>query len=128
MLHGRPMPRITKAYLVKLFEQQDGHCALTGVPLRMGGPHGVTIDRINPARGYTHRNIQLVTKQANAAKSNMTMAEFRRVCRKVLRHCGKSRGGVVARSNRQFGVGRDVLDKNRTQVGSGYVMSGFSPE
>ena len=36
-----------------------------------------TIDRINPARGYTKRNVKLVGRSANAAQHDMTPAEFR---------------------------------------------------
>jgi hypothetical protein len=63
-------------YLERLWRRQKGSCALTGVPLELTGAFGITIDRTNPARGYTRRNVRLVGRSANAAKHGMTTAEF----------------------------------------------------
>jgi hypothetical protein len=81
---GRPQPQITLASLIKMWDRQRGRCALTRVPLEMAGAFGVTIDRIDPTRGYRRNNVVLVTLRANQAKGNMTMREFRRLCRQVL--------------------------------------------
>ena len=72
-----PKIDIDLSYLERLWRRQSGRCALTGAPLQIRGPFGVTIDRINPARGYTKRNVKLVGRSANAAKHDMTPAEFR---------------------------------------------------
>lgn len=68
-----------------MWERQRGRCALTGVMMEMRGPHGVTLDRIDPTRGYYRDNVVLVTLRANQAKGNMTMREFRQLCRQVLK-------------------------------------------
>jgi hypothetical protein len=81
---GRPQPQITLASLSKMWDRQRGRCALTGTPMEMSGSFSATIDRINPTRGYCRDNVVLVTLRANQAKGNMTMREFRRLCRQVL--------------------------------------------
>jgi hypothetical protein len=69
---------IELSYLKRLWRRQNGCCALIGVPLESSGPFGVTIDRTKPERGYTKRNVKLVGRSANAAKHDMTTAEFHR--------------------------------------------------
>ena len=72
-----PKIDIDLSYLERLWRRQSGRCALTGAPLQTRGPFGVTIERINPARGYTKRKLKLVGRSANAAKHDMTPVEFR---------------------------------------------------
>jgi hypothetical protein len=81
---GRPVPQITVPGLLKMWERQHGRCALTDVALKLSGPHGATLDRINPKRGYQRDNVVSVSKRANQAKGDMTIREFRQLCRRVL--------------------------------------------
>jgi hypothetical protein len=83
---GSAPPRVTLRWLHKLWIRQGGRCWLTGVPMEMKGPFSVTLDQIRPSRGYYYDNTALVTRRANLAKGDMTMREFRKVCRQVLRH------------------------------------------
>ena len=83
---GWPMPECTVGSLLLRWYRQDGLCKLSGLPLELKGPNGATLDRINPTKPYTRRNIQIVSLWANIAKSDMTTAEFRELCRSVLRH------------------------------------------
>lgn len=85
---GWPRPEFTVEDLIRLWEKQRGLCALTGAPLEMSGPNGATLDRRDPKRYYTHRNVLIVTSRANRAKSDMTMREFRDLCRQVLDRWG----------------------------------------
>lgn len=47
----------------------------------------VSVDRIDPARGYTRDNIQLVALHVNFAKLDLTEAQFVSMCRKVVETC-----------------------------------------
>ncbi len=51
---------------------------------KLYNPYCVTIDRINPTGGYIRENVQLVSRRANIAKSDMTLSEFVDFCRAVL--------------------------------------------
>ena len=52
--------------------------------LAMKGPLGATIDQIEPGKGYTRRNTQLVTHCGNGFKGGMTMRETRQLRRQIL--------------------------------------------
>jgi hypothetical protein len=74
--------RLVAEDIVKLWEKQDGKCALTGLFLthhRDGSgykEHNASIDRINPAVGYTPENIQLVCFRINIMKHSLTEDMF----------------------------------------------------
>ena len=59
---------ITANDLIKIWDSQDGLCAMTGIPLsieRRRGPrgfppHAVAVDLISPALGYVPGNCRLV--------------------------------------------------------------------
>lgn len=93
---------ITQAHLLSLLKQQNGLCALSGIPLTfvtrktieeanaVGNPEdfastNVSIDRINPNFGYVYGNVQLVTSYANKAKGEMMTAEFLNFCMSVVK-------------------------------------------
>lgn len=67
-------------------------CPILGIPLvrgtwqdRDGSP---SIDRINPARGYTPDNIQVISAKANRMKNDATEAELLLFAAWVHRHLG----------------------------------------
>jgi hypothetical protein len=81
---------ITRDYLVRLFEEQEGCCALTGQPMTMVVGQGrvrtnISVDRIDAARGYVEGNLQLVCDHVNRAKGDLTTDEFIEMCRRVAR-------------------------------------------
>lgn len=87
---------ITLDDIHRLYDTQGGRCALSGDTLtlpvfagRQDGHFNISIDRVDPSRGYTPDNIQLVTKQINLAKGPMTDGEFINMCRRVSR-CRKT--------------------------------------
>lgn len=84
---------ISIEYLEQLYEAQDGKCALTGEVLSLHrqrrGRTTISIDRIDNSKGYVEGNIQLITFQANIAKSNYSMDELIEFCRKVVEHASK---------------------------------------
>lgn len=78
-----------------LYEQQNGLCALSGVPIFLRGQTvGMTskevhkkttasLDRIDSTKGYIHGNLQWIHKDLNQMKSNRTQDEFLEWVRKV---------------------------------------------
>jgi hypothetical protein len=51
-------------------------CPILGAPLQAGGPYAPSIDRIDPHKGYTPDNVQVISNRANILKSNGTIEEF----------------------------------------------------
>jgi hypothetical protein len=87
--------RITQAYALKILDEQNRRCALTGVELTMGHRRdtrtasNASIDRINPRRGYVKGNIQWTTKQANLIKRDLSMTDFALFCENVVNHANE---------------------------------------
>ncbi len=88
---------ITRDWLLRLYEDQAGVCALTGDPLTFIVGQGVvrtncSVDRQDPTLGYTKGNIQLVCLWANVMKGSRTNGEFMEVCREILEESAKRTG------------------------------------
>lgn len=75
-------PNLTIDDLLALFEEQDGCCAITGLPMTWGqenlhGNNGtrrgtnISFDRIDASKGYILSNLRLVCDRANKMRSNM---------------------------------------------------------
>jgi len=83
---------LTHDDLLGIYEAQGGICALSGVLMtrhRDGSgerPTNCSIDRINPTRGYTRRNIQLVCWQVNKMKHGLMEPEFWWWIQNICRH------------------------------------------
>jgi hypothetical protein len=63
-------------YLARLWIEQQGLCAITGVEMQFQAgsltqknPYNLSIDRVCNSQGYVKGNIQLITHWANNAKS-----------------------------------------------------------
>jgi hypothetical protein len=79
-----------------LFLQQNRRCALSGVELRFSEPNlswkerakrtTASLDRKNPAKGYTLGNVQWVHKKVNLMKHVSTDKEFIEWCRAVAKY------------------------------------------
>lgn len=73
---------VTRDFLRKLWDSQDGKCAVTGVSMThiQGSGHkvwtNVTVDRICPNVGYIESNVRLVCRAVNYAKNAMTDKEM----------------------------------------------------
>jgi len=72
---------ITIEHIWSLYVEQDGLCALSGLPIGWGKEvratgHTVSIDRIDSSIGYEPDNIQLVHKVCNSMKNDLSMDEF----------------------------------------------------
>lgn len=70
---------ITREFIEELWVRQHGRCYFTGVPLRKerDALDTVSVDRLEPSRGYEPGNVVLATKAANFAKTGHSEAEFR---------------------------------------------------
>jgi hypothetical protein len=82
---------ITMNYILGVYDSQNGLCALTGRKLSLGAlvnaeyePDLLSIDRINPKRGYIKGNIQLTTLQANKTKERHTNKELLDLCKDIV--------------------------------------------
>lgn len=70
---------ITEEYINKMYEHQNGRCKASGVKMtqEVGSYRGaMSIDRINPDKGYIFGNIQLLCAAVNRMKADMTQGEF----------------------------------------------------
>ena len=90
---------ITKEDIAELYESQGGLCALTNTPMTYSvmkerseedshilNPTNISIDRINPSKGYEKDNIQLVCAIVNRMKYDLTVSELLDWCKKVIKN------------------------------------------
>ena len=90
---------LTKDFILLLKDKQSNRCAITNVELnweviaKIGSqraclPNRVSLDRIDPLKGYIQSNMQLVTELANRVKTDLTMDELYDICWAVVhRRC-----------------------------------------
>lgn len=79
-------------YLIFLWEENKGCCALTGQKFDLEpwgskgqvNPNSPSVDRIIPALGYTRGNIRLITYHMNIALSDFGQKEFENLASKYL--------------------------------------------
>lgn len=77
--------------LKELYKKQNGICALSGVSMtytlgKGRTPTNVSVDRIDPTKGYTKDNVQLVCMAVNQMKSDLNMEELLAFCSAVIAH------------------------------------------
>jgi len=84
---GQPCD-VDREYLYQLFKDQDRKCALTGVDLKVEKKAitCLSLDQIDPAKGYIKGNVQWVAWAVNRAKGDMHTDVFVDMCKKVLEH------------------------------------------
>jgi len=80
---------ITKEYLKEKWDEQNGKCAVCGIPMTFEQckgrtPTNVSIDQINHKEGYTVGNVQLVCMAINQMKSDMEMNDLYMFCEAIL--------------------------------------------
>ena len=81
-------------YLLKLWEENDGCCCVTGIPFDLSYSESLqkgwskrnapSLDRIIPELGYTKGNVRLVTFQVNCAMGVYSDEDFYDMCKKAL--------------------------------------------
>ena len=77
---------LTPEYILNLYEEQEGLCALTGWPIgwsKQGLTATVSIDRIDSEEGYLQGNVQLLHKDVNMAKQKYSQDYFIEMCKAV---------------------------------------------
>lgn len=78
-------------FLVSLYNQQEGKCAISGIPMtHVAGqgviPTNISMDRIDNSIGYRKDNIQLTCRFINQAKMNMSMEQFTELLHQTFIH------------------------------------------
>jgi hypothetical protein len=79
-------------YLLDLYENQKGLCALSGIKMdfksyksrdkqRTASKHNISPDRIDPSKGYVPGNVQLVCAVVNAMKWDYSQDDFIEMCK-----------------------------------------------
>ena len=73
---------LTPEFFLKMFDNQDGLCAVTGRKMTWQrkpdrrNDMNISIDRIEPKGNYEESNVRLVCKRVNLMKHNMTDEEL----------------------------------------------------
>lgn len=80
---------ITKKDLLELWEQQNGLCNISKIPMTYELDNGrvftnVSVDQKNPGQGYTKENVQLVCSAVNQLKSNWNMDTVMYICKQIV--------------------------------------------
>jgi hypothetical protein len=98
---------LTLRYLLALWHRQNGCCYLTGLPMNLRPRHPlmVTVDRINPRRGYTRRNVALAARWANSAKGEYSADDFHLLVVASAPFAKRAIGGALL-PLRRLGAGR----------------------
>jgi hypothetical protein len=95
---GREIYGIDAKFLETLWVKQNGMCALSGMPMdkniveKVGWKfqiNRVSVDRIDPSKGYVPENIQLVRAGINISKNARTQDDFIRMCCEIADHYRK---------------------------------------
>jgi hypothetical protein len=74
---------IDSEYMMTLWNDNDGKCAITKIPLDLDksdkgkvNPYAPSFDRIIPELGYVKGNVRIVCYQLNIALSEFGLAQF----------------------------------------------------
>lgn len=71
---------LKKDDILNLLIHQDNKCAISGISFDL---EKFSIDKIDPQKGYTNDNIQLLTINVNRMKSDFDQNYFLSVCKKI---------------------------------------------
>ena len=82
---------LTESWIKQKWDEQNGLCAISKIPMTYNRNNGrtftnVSIDRINPNKGYTKDNVHLVCMGVNLMKSDMSIEELYMFCEAVLKN------------------------------------------
>jgi hypothetical protein len=87
--NGRSECTLSDDFLLSLWEKQEGKCALSGIDmvLETNNLFVVSLDQINPGKGYAEGNVQLLTWAVNRAKGEIPLDQFITLCQQIVRRC-----------------------------------------
>lgn len=90
---GKKESDLTEEYLYDLFNNQQGKCALLGYDMKIvrDNPLSLSLDQIEPSKGYVIGNVQWVTWIANRAKGDMSENDFYRMCELAIEYRNEQR-------------------------------------
>jgi len=128
---------ITKEDIEKLYEKQNGICALSGTKMTHNAindrqdddchilnPDNISIDRIDSSIGYVNNNIQLVCAIVNRIKFEMNECELFDFCCKVIQ---TNYINTIKKFDKDFGIKKsyiyDVLTSNKLKKFINYKYS-----
>lgn len=83
---------LTVEYLIDLYNQQDGYCYYSGEPMLFGWVDGkihhnsLSLDRLDPSKGYIQGNVVWCSYLVNTMKQNMNDYEFYEILKKILKN------------------------------------------
>ena len=79
---------ITVIELMRMWEQQEGKCALSGITMTWAqqaySPTSLSLDRIDRHQGYTKENVRLVCYQLNAFRGMWSDEQMFSMARKMI--------------------------------------------
>jgi hypothetical protein len=80
---------IDLVYIVRIYEAQNGKCAVSGVEMTYLAGSGrlqtnISIDRIDSSKGYLRGNVQLVCDVVNRMKQDMPEEALKWWCRRII--------------------------------------------
>lgn len=84
--YGKVAVTVDADHLYELFLKQDRKCALTGVALSVlqEDPLCLSLDQIDPSKGYVIGNVQWLAWVVNRAKGDLSMDDFYEMCEVLL--------------------------------------------
>ena len=79
---------LEKDFLKKLWNDCNGICTMTGVSMlqtsKVNDPLTMSLDRINPEKGYVKGNVRFVSRWYNVSRSNWGDSFTREMCQRVI--------------------------------------------
>lgn len=95
--HNREVASDLKELLREQWETQKGLCYYTGLPMTLSNeyhidPNVMTVDRIDPSKGYIQGNLALCCSLANRMKQDMSIEKLKEMCQTILKHLGVTQG------------------------------------
>lgn len=87
--YNKPECDVDRDYLYSLFKKQNGRCAYSGVELSLqkSSPLVLSLDQIDPTKGYIKDNVQWLAWAVNRAKGDMDEQTFLDMCRVITEKC-----------------------------------------
>lgn len=83
---NKPLPTVSADYLYELYKNQERKCALSNVTLSLEKDHPLclSLDQIDPVKGYTEGNVQWLAWCINRAKGDLSLNDFFDMCETIL--------------------------------------------
>jgi hypothetical protein len=84
---------LSREYIKSLFDEQDGKCYYSGIPLNIvkesaeavHDPLKMTLDCIDPAKGYIKGNVVWCAYCVNAFKQKMNTDQMVEICKEIVK-------------------------------------------